>query len=118
VKNRKIENVKLYLYKHFEKMNDIKITMNSFHTKYPKINWLYDQHILYEGNDNFYTHKNFVLIGYDEDNVIIAYIKPQFNSLNYNEILVNSIFHTHLVTNVKKMKEDRISENYNKFYGK
>ncbi len=118
VKNRKIENVKLYLYKHFEKMNDIKITMNSFHTKYPKINWLYDQHIVYEGNSNFYTHKNFVLIGYDEDNVIIAYIKPQFKSLNYNEILVNSIFHTHLVTNVKKMKEDRISENYNKFYGK
>ena len=63
--------------------------------------------------------KKLNLIGYDENIVIISYIKPQFNSLNYNEILVNSIFDTYLINNVKKNdKEGNISENYKRFYGK
>ena len=118
IKNKKIDNMKLYLFKHFEKINDIKKIMFLFHQKYPKINWLMDHTLNYEGNDNFSIHKKFNLIGYDENIVIIAYIKPQFNSLNYNEILVNSIFDTYLINNVKKYKKNEITENYKKFYGK
>ena len=119
VKNKKINDMKLYLFKHFEKINDIKNIMGTFHQKYPKINWLMNQSVYYEGNDNFIISKKFTLIGYDESSVIIAYIKPQFNSLNYNEILVNSIFDTHLINNVKKYnKENKISENYKRFNDK
>lgn len=119
VKNKKIDNMKLYLLKHFEKINDIKNVMKLFHNNYPKINWLMNKPVYYEGNDNFNISKKFTLIGYDETIVIIAYIKPQFNSLNYNEILVNSIFDTYLINNVKKNdKEGNISENYKRFYGK
>ena len=119
VKNKKIDNMKLYLLKHFEKINDIKNVMKLFHNKYPKINWLNVQSVYYEGNDNFNISKKFNLIGYDDNIVIIAYIKPQFNSLNYNEILVNSIFDTYLINNIKKYdKEAKISENYKRFYGK
>lgn len=119
IKNKKIENMKLYLFKHFEKINDIKNIMFLFHQKYPKMNWLMNHCVYYEGNDNFVTSKKFNLIGYDENNVIIAYVKPQFNLLNYNEILVNSIFDTYLINNVKKYKKkNEIDENHIKFYGK
>ena len=119
VKNKKIDNIKLYLLKHFEKINDIKEIMSSFHEKYPQMNWLMNHTVYYEGNNNFQMSKKLNLIGYDENVVIISYIKPQFNSLNYNEILVNSIFDTYLINNVKKYKkENEINENYKKFYGK
>ena len=118
VKNKKIDDIKLYLYKHFEKTEDIKNILRLFHIKYPNVNWLMNHSVYHEGNNNFIMSKKFSLIGYDEDNVVIAYIKPQFNSLNYNEIIVNSIFDTHLLNNVKKYNEDKICENYKRFYGK
>lgn len=119
VKNQKIDNIKLYLLKHFEKINDIKNIMSIFHEKYPQINWLMNHTVHYEGNNNFIMGGKFNIIGYDENIVIISYIKPQFNSLNYNEILVNSIFDTYLINNVKKYKkENEINENYKRFYGK
>ena len=57
VKNKKINDMKLYLFKHFEKINDIKNIMGTFHQKYPKINWLMNQSVYYEGNDNFIISK-------------------------------------------------------------
>ena len=78
-----------------------------------------NQSIYLEGNDSFKISKKFGLIGYDDENVVIGYIKPQFNSLNYNEILMFSIFDTYLTQNVKKLdKKGNISENYKRFYGK
>ncbi len=71
-----------------------------------------------EGNEYFKITKKIKLIGYDAENIIIAYIKPQFNSLNYNEILMDSIFDNYLINNVKKYKKDEISENYTRFNGK
>ena len=48
VKNKKIQDMKLYLFKHFEKINDIKRIMCLFHEKYPKINWLMNHPVEYE----------------------------------------------------------------------
>lgn len=119
VRNKKLESTRLYLLKHFEKIINIKKLMGLFHTKYPKINWLMNHSINVEGNTNFNVWKNYDLIGYDENIVIIAYIKPQFNSLNYNEIVVNSIFDTYRINNVKKYDDkDKITKNYIRFYGK
>jgi hypothetical protein len=112
--------MKLYLFNHFEKINDIKTIMCLFHKKFPKINWLMNHTIEYNGNNNnFKMKKKFNLIGYDENNVIVVYIKPQFNSLNYNEILISSIFDTYLINNVKKYKNQiEIEENYKRFNDK
>ena len=119
VKNKKIESIQVYLLKHFEKMNDIKNIMSMFHQKYPQINWLMEQTVHLEGNESFKVYRKFNLIGYDDNNVVICYLKPQFNALNYNEVLMNSIFDTHLIMNVKKMnKDNEITENYKRFYGK
>jgi len=114
VKNKKVDSMKSYLMCHFEKINNIKKTMSLFHDKYPKINWLYSQPEKYNCNDSFIISAKFNLIGYDNENVIICYVKPQFNSLNYNDILMNSMFDTHLISNLK----DTESNNYKRFYGK
>lgn len=99
---------------HFDKINDIKHTMYLFHKKYPKINWLYSHSVFSNRSEPFIINAKFNLIGYDNENVIICYVKPQFNSLNYNEILMNSMFDTHLISNLK----DTESNNYKRFYGK
>jgi hypothetical protein len=109
----KIDKMKLYLKYHFEKIDKIKITMDVFQQKYPNISWLVKQPVKYNGNSSFKIKASFNLIGYDDDNVIICYVKPQFNSLNYNEILITSIFDTHLIHNI-----DASSENYVRFSGK
>ena len=121
VTNKKIDSMKLYLLTHFEKITYIKNIMCKFHKKFPKINWLIHHSLHYNGNNNFLIKDKFKLIGYDENIVIIAYIKPQFNELNYNNILINSIFDTHLINNIKKYdKEDKIKimANYERFNGK
>lgn len=119
VTNKKIDSMKLYLLHHFEKIDNIKNTMLLFHKKFPTINWLIHHHLQYNGNDNFQIKDKFNLIGYDENIVIISYIKPQFNSLNYNNILVNSIFDTHMINNIKQCnKTGEITENYKRFNGK
>jgi hypothetical protein len=65
-------------------------------------------------SESFIISAKFNLIGYDNENVIICYVKPQFNLLNFNEILMNSMFDTHLISNLKDTK----SNNYKRFYGK
>jgi hypothetical protein len=114
VKNKKVDAMKSYLMCHFDKINDIKHTMFLFHKKYPKINWLYSHTELSNFSESFIISAKFNLIGYDNENVIICYVKPQFNLLNFNEILMNSMFDTHLISNLKDTK----SNNYKRFYGK
>ena len=50
-------------------------------------------------------------------------MKPQFNSLNYNEILINSIYDTYLIKNIEEKTTNElgvevITENYKRFSGK
>jgi hypothetical protein len=120
VKNKYISSLETYIFKHFEKINIISDNYKQFCILYPNISWLIDHPIKFNGNTNdFEIKKQFSLIGYDNDNVIITYVKPQFNELNYNEILMDAIFDTYLVKNVKmKDSEGNISKNYKKFYNK
>lgn len=86
-----------YLSTHYEKINNIGIVYDKFLENFPKVNWLIDHQIYFNGNTNdFELKKNFNLIGYDNENVFIIYITPQFNELNYNDILIDSIFDTYL----------------------
>jgi hypothetical protein len=95
-----------YLFNHYEKIKEINPILNSIYTKYPDINWLTEFTIRYTGKtDYFKMSKQFTFIGWNDENVIICYIKPQFNALNYNEILMNSIFDTYLIQNDKEHKQ-------------
>lgn len=119
IKNKKIDDMQKYLIKHYEKIKDVKNIMVQFHSKFPKMNWLIGQTINLEGNTSFSIAKKFALIGYDRNNVVIGYIKPQFNSLNYNEVLMTSIFDTYLLQNIQEIGEEgTTTKNYDRFYGK
>ena len=109
-----------YIFSHYEKMIKIQEIYNMVYLKYPKINWLMNSNITFGGtNNNFNVYKRFSLIGYNEKDVIIAYINPQFNSLNYNEIIMNSIFDTFFISNIKKESENKSeNQNYERFNGR
>jgi hypothetical protein len=128
-KNSNIKSMKKYLSTHYEQINQIGNSYDCFLKEYPKINWLVNHNISFGNNSNFELYKCFNLIGYDDNNVFIFYIKPQFNTLNYNNILIDSIFDTFLIKSVictktesvdanSKDKYDKKSEDFNKFNNK
>jgi len=86
-------------------------------SKYPNLLWLVDHCVRLNGNGaSLNIYKRFPLIGYNSENVLICYIKPQFSSLNFNELMMDSIFDTYLVMNVKNDDQrDRGTTNYEKF---
>lgn len=121
--NANIDKMKDYLLQHFDKVKYIENSIKSFHEQYPHLNWLYNHVVKFNGyNKNFKIWRNFQLIGYDDTQVVIAYIKPQFNQLNYNEVLMNSIYDTYLIRNVEEFTDSvnvlKISENHVRFHGK
>ena len=101
-----------YICVHFEKMRTVSNNYLQFCSLYPNINWLINHPIYFNGKTTDFGDLDyrFGLIGYDNKRVIIAYIKPQFNSLNYNQILMDAVFDTFLIKNTK-------NEDY-KFFGK
>jgi len=121
--NTSIDKMKAYLLQHFDKVKYIENSIRSFHVDYPHLNWLYNHVVKFNGyNKNYKIWRHFQLIGYDESQVVIAYIKPQFNKLNYNEVLMSSLYDASMIANVEQFTEkvdvQIKSENYNRFYGK
>jgi len=119
IKTQKINSMNFYLLNHFEKINKVKNLVNNVYSKYPKINWLVNNIIFYKGNDSFEIYNKYDFVGYNDTHVIICYIKPQFNQLNYNDVLIDSIYDTYFLNNIKKFDKDKKENNlYKKFNGK
>ena len=116
----KINNsLESYICVHFEKMNKFSSNYLQFCASYPNISWQLNCSVYFNGEtSDFKLHHRYDLIGYDSDCIIIAYIKPQFNSLNYNQILMDSVFDAFLFKHVQRNYGDEISHNYKKFSGK
>jgi hypothetical protein len=123
VSNASIDVMRGYLHSHFEKVKYIEQVMGVFHEKYPRLNWLYNHVVKYNGqNDNYKVWRQFTLVGYDNDTVVVAYIKPQFNALNFNEVLINSIYDAYILNNIAQYEEEcgikKVRANYTRFHGK
>ena len=130
--NTKIDSLEKYICIHYEEIEKIKNIFNLCYCKYPNIDWLINHSVIFDGKTKEYKINNrFDMIGYDNENVLIAYIKPQFNSLNYNQILLDSICDTYFVMNLKipdtetelnsvyeKIKEEKIKDDYKRFNNK
>ena len=115
----KPDEKELYLQTHYNKINIISELYNKLNIDYPNLKWLLDHFVYFNGkSSDFEIYKKFNIIAYNDNTVLICYIKPQFSQLNYNEIMIESIFDTFLIKNVVKMEDDQISGNYNKFNGK
>ena len=111
--NNKMSN---YLMTHYENIINIGKVYDIFIEKYPKVSWLIDHPIKYDTNNNdFEMKKQFKLIGYDNNDVYIIYLKPQFNELNYNNILIDSILDTMLVEKLNDKLNSKNETNYEKF---
>jgi hypothetical protein len=95
----KINNsLESYICVHFEKMDKFSSIYRQFSSLYPNISWLLNYPVYFSGKTtDFNLHERYNLIGYDDGHVIIAYIKPQFNSLNYTQILMDAVFDAYLV---------------------
>ena len=108
-----------YLRSHYDGLIQLTRTLDKFDEAHPQVNWLYSHHVnIHGGNteksvDEFSIYKHYQMIGYDETSVYVFTIKPQFNQLNYNEFLTNSILDTYLISST-----DRASSNYERFNGK
>jgi len=115
------KNLQLNITDHYDKIAKVDNIYEEFKKKYPNLRWNIDHIIFMENNNNtLNVYKKFALVGYDEKNVVICYIKPQFSTLNFNEVMMDSIFGTYLLMNVKNDSEEknRGPSDYEKFYGK
>ena len=115
----KPDKKELYLQTHYNKINIISELYNKLNIDYPNLKWLLDHFVFFNGkSSDFKIYKKFNIIAYNDDNILICYIKPQFNQLNYNEIMLESIFDTFLIKNVMKIEDEEITNDYKKFNGK
>ena len=106
-----------YISLHYEQINPI---ISEINKQYPNIKYLLNHPVYYEGHSTSYNvFKRFTILGIHEGSVIIFYIKPQLNDMNYKDVMYESIFNEYIIKNVQKLnKEGEPSNNYNKFNGK
>lgn len=119
-----IQKMNEYLLTHYNNISHIDNIYNKFLLANLDVNWLYNHKINFGENTEFKLSKRFELIGYDKSTVHIIYIKPQYNELNQNSILIDSIFDTFLISNIKKPdiqlidcaeRHDKLASDYEKF---
>jgi hypothetical protein len=77
----------------------------------------YNQHLFvsFKKDQNFNLYREFELIANSEQYVIIFYFKPQYNKLNFYELMFKIIFDTFLIEN---MDQKHSEKNYEKFHNK
>lgn len=107
-----------YLQNHYNRLNHITRLLDNFNKTHKNVNWLYSHPVEFgggidTGSDDFSLSNKYRMIGYDSTNVYIMDIKSQFNDLNFNGFLINSIIDTFITSNTP-----RVSENYKRFNGK
>ena len=96
-------NIKKIHYNQVEKVNDIfNRFMDKFEDAYPneKLLWNIEVSITHKySNDNFQVMNGFNLIANSEKRVIYLMIKPQYNTINFNECMIDSLFNSYLIEN-------------------
>ena len=105
-------NLYKYLLEHHEKMSILKNTFKIFLINHPNITWLFHHYVEYNGkNNNYNINKRIDIIGYDNNNVYNVYLYPTFNALNYNQIILTSIYDTFLLQS--DITDNNLSETTN-----
>lgn len=103
---------KTYLANHYNSLQKCIRYVQSIEETHSNINWLYSHPVVLHGgykdceNEDFKVSTNFDLIGYNDTHVIVLYIKPQLNELNYNELMQRSVYDAYLIANSKQEQEN------------
>ena len=95
----KYQNIRENIINHYKKTENIKILyenykkyiIENFSTSNFKYN-IFHPVVLYNDHSNFKITNNFELIANSDEYVIDFIITPQFNKLNFNDIMLKSIF--------------------------
>ena len=97
-----------YKLTHYYKINKMSELYQICLEKYPNLKWLIHHLVFFKGKtDNISILREFKLLAYNEDTVLICYIKPQFNTINYNEVLLQSIFDSFIIQNTDGNNNER-----------
>jgi len=102
-----------YLRNHYDRVEHVSAILDLFVKEHPKVSWLYQHGVKYNGSDDFTISTGIRLLGYDHERVYSFIIKPQFNELNFNEVMVDTLCNTWILKNTSPT-----SENYKKTNGK
>ena len=104
-----------YLINHYEHINNINVLFDNFMLKHPHTNWLLNHKINYIGSNSidYNIYKQFDILGYDDNNVYIIYLKPQFSELNFKETLINTITDTHIINTINNHHNNNHNDNDN-----
>jgi len=94
-----------YLLEHDDKMNDADIIVKKLIKKFPNTSW--NPNCSVEYNKLFTLKTNIDLIGYNKDTVILCYIVPCINNLNYNEIKIKSMIDSYIISKSGNIKYDK-----------
>ena len=94
------ENKEEYLLSHYKKIERIKNIYNKITEKYQKLQWFWSKYSEFKGNTtSIKLYNSYQFIALNNNDVIICKICPQFNELNYNKIIYDSIFEIFLLKN-------------------
>lgn len=94
-----------YLKSHYIKMERIKNIYEKINKKYPKMKWLWNHYAEFKGNTSAVKiYNTYQFIAHNDNDVVICKIYPQFNELNYDKIIFDSIFDIFLLKNSKDEK--------------
>ena len=110
-----------YLKSHYKKIELIESMFEKFSVKFNNLTFLVSHPVEFNGRtEDFAVYSKLDLLAYNDKHVIICYVKPQFNMLNYNETLLKSVFDTFIIKNCRKYAKDskEVTYNYNNFNGK
>jgi hypothetical protein len=105
----------IYLKEHYDKMKHLNKIMEQLKDNYPNTSWNPNCTLEYNGlNKEFIITTKVALIGYNENSIILCYIKPEINKLNYTETKIKSFIDSFIIRNIDESKQQK----YEKYNGK
>lgn len=106
-----------YLVSHYERMMKIDTLIETIVENHT-CSWNPDHFIRY-GDKRFCLHSCCDFIGYNETDVVVLYVKPVLNSLNFNELKSKAILDTFILKNQTENKiNGEPNENFEKYKNK
>jgi hypothetical protein len=89
-----------YLVTHYQQMTHINLLVDVVIQNHPKTSWNTDHTLKFtDTSDTFILKSNCSFIGYNETEVVLLYIKPTLNTLNFNEIKTSCLLDAFLIKN-------------------
>lgn len=103
-----LKEIRNSIIKHYERVNLTEKLYKNIKKNFPtgfKYNIFHP--VVYNGRgEDFKIWENFKIIAHSENRVIIFNIHPQFNSMNFYDIITNSILQTFLLKNTKEEQKN------------